>query len=108
MKSQKYYLTITLYLDDGWYGERKRVYLDKEFANKTEAKHVQSKFKKYIKEKHQYTKWEINQTEIGELESFKTYIHSVGPSYHCPQIKIEMEDWVKWLENYNNKLLKGE
>jgi len=104
MKNQKYYLTITLYLDNGWYGKNKRVYLDKEFANKTEAKHVQSKFKKYIKEKHQYTKWEINQTEIGKLESFKIYIHSVGPSYHCPQFKIEMEDWVKWLENYNNKL----
>ena len=94
-------LACHVYIDDGWYGDRRRVILSKEdgtgFTSKTEANKFKVRLRKHT------TQMFNNQSKVGEItnenvvanerEEFKTYTYvSAGPSLSYIHYNITTAD----------------
>jgi len=103
---KRYVLAIRFYFKDGWYGTRKRyIYAGSEngFETKKDAKAYVSMLKKFLKNKC-FIK-ETGQIEIEEEEKMETYRYcGAGPSWSCSNVKVNVEDFHKFIENENKRL----
>ena len=60
--------------------------------NSKEAKEYKSKLVRYIKSKYPKAEVKAKEMVFGRYDSFTTYIHTIGPCYHCSNINITVDD----------------
>lgn len=102
----KLVVSVMVYVENGWYGDRYRYfYAGQEgngFENKTQARKSAGALKRYVKERIKYrfgAKGSISgDIVIGDINNeveMPTYRHSVGPCWSCINCEVEADKLVK-------------
>ena len=102
-------LGIEFYLDDGWYGDRRRFIFDGEdgegFRTKGEAGQYSSMLKKWCKARD--SKYTQGKVDAKPLEDFPTYKYmGAGPSYSCKNINVPADEFLAFIEKEEAAMAK--